>query len=74
MDELDKTRLSDQTKFRLDEMKEIKTYYHGEINQRKLSSKKLNKYVTAFNYIEKILIVLIVLNLIVPFALHGSSL
>ena len=39
-------------------MKEIKTYFHGEINQRKLSSKKLNKYVTAFNYIEKILIVL----------------
>ena len=58
MDEIDKTNLSDQTKFRLDKIKEIKTYFHEEINQRKVSSKKLSKYVTTFNYIEKILIVL----------------
>ena len=49
MDETDKTKLSDQTKFRLDEIKKIETYSHEEINQRKLSSKKLSKYVTAFN-------------------------
>ena len=58
MDEIDKTKLSDQTKFRLDEIKKIENYFHEEINQRKLSSKKLRKYVTTFNYIDKILIVL----------------
>ena len=58
MDEIDKTKLPDQTKFRVDEIKKIETYFHEEINQRKLSSKKLSKYVTTFNYIDKILIVL----------------
>ena len=58
MNEIDKTKLSDQTKFRLDEIKKIETYFHEEINQRKLSSKKLSKYVTIFNYIDEILIAL----------------
>ena len=58
MDEIDKTNLSDQTKMRLNEIKMIKDYFNPEINQRKLSSKKLSKYVTTFNYIDKILIVL----------------
>ena len=58
MDEIDKSKLSDQTKFRLDEIKKIETYFHEEINQRKLSTKKLSKYITTFNYIDKILIVL----------------
>ena len=58
MNEIDKTKLSDETKFRLDKIKKIETYFHEEINQRKLSSKKLNKYVTTFNYIDKSLIVL----------------
>ena len=57
MDEIDKTKLLDQTKLRLDETKRIKDYFNSEINQRKLSSKKLSKYVTTFNYIDKILIV-----------------
>ena len=50
--------MSDQAKFRLDEIEKIENYFNSEINQRKLCSKKLNKYVSAFNYIEKILIVL----------------
>ena len=58
MNEIDKTKLSDQTKFRLDEIKKIENYFNSEINQRKLCSKKLSKYVTAFDYIDKILIVL----------------
>ena len=58
MNEIDKTKLSDQTKFRLDEIKKIENYFNSEINQRKLCSKKLSKYVTTFNYIDKILIVL----------------
>ena len=58
MNEIDKTKLSDQTKFRLDEIKKIENYFHEEINQRKVSSKKLSKYVTTFNYVDKTLIVL----------------
>ena len=58
MDEIDETKLSDQTNFRLDEIKRIKNYFHEEINQRKLSTKKLSKYVSTFNYIDKMLIVL----------------
>ena len=58
MDEIDKTKISDQTKFRLDETKRIKDYFNSEINQRELCSKKLSKCVTTFNYMDKILIVL----------------
>ena len=58
MNELDKTKLSDQTKLRLDEIKKIENYFHEEINQRKLCSKKVKKYVTTFHDIDKILIVL----------------
>ena len=55
---IDKTDLSEQTKFRLDEISKIENYFIEEINQRKSCSKKLSKYVTAFDYIDKILIVL----------------
>ena len=36
----------------------IENYFYQEINQRKSCSKNLNKYVAAFDYIEKNLIVL----------------
>ena len=55
---INKTNLSEQTKFRLSEIIGIENYFHQEINQRKSCSKKLNKYVTTFDYIDKILIVL----------------
>ena len=55
---MNKTKLSDETKFILDEIKKIENYFNSEINQRKLCSKKLSKYVSAFDYIDKILIVL----------------
>ena len=58
MNEINKTNLSEQTKFRLSEIIRIENYFHQEINQRKSCSKKLSKYVTAFDYIDKILIVL----------------
>ena len=67
----------DPTKFRLDEIKKIETYSHEEINQRKSCSKKLNKYVTAFNYIDKILIVLSATSggvCIISFAAVGGAL
>ena len=55
---IDRTNLTEQTKFRLDEISKIENYFHEEINQRKSCSKKLSKYVAAFDYIDKILIVL----------------
>ena len=55
---IDKKILSKQTKFRLSEIIGIENYFYQEINQRKSCSKKINKYVTAFDYIDKILIVL----------------
>ena len=58
MNEINKINLSEQTKFRLSEIIGTENYFHQEINQRKSCSKKLNKYVTAFDYIDKILIVL----------------
>ena len=58
MNKINKTNLSEQTKFRLGQIVEIEDYFHQEINQRKSCSKKLSKYVTAFDYIDKILIVL----------------
>ena len=58
MDEIDKTNLTDQTKYRLNETTKIENYFNQEINQRKTCSKKLSKYVAAFDYIDKILIAL----------------
>ena len=55
---IDKTVLSEQTKFRLSEIIGIENYFYQEINQRKSCSKKLNKQVTIFDYIDKLLIVL----------------
>ena len=57
MNEIDKTNLTDQTKFKLNEISKIENYFDSEINQRKLCSKLLTKNVTAFDYIDKILIV-----------------
>ena len=58
MHEIGKTKLSDQTKFRLYEIKKIDNYFINEINERKSYSKKLIKYVTIFDYIDQILIIL----------------
>ena len=58
MDEINKSGLSDQTKFRLSEITGIENYFYQEINQQKSYSKNLNKYVTIFDYIDKILIIL----------------
>ena len=49
--------MTNQTKFRLSEISKIDNYFNSEINQRKLCSKKLSKYVTTLDYMDKILIV-----------------
>ena len=56
--EIDKTNLSELTKIRVNKISEIENYFHQEINQRKLCSQKLSKYVSTFDYIDKVLIVL----------------
>ena len=53
IEEIDKTHSSEQTKFRLDEVSKIENYFHKEINQKKSCSKKLNKYVAVFDYIDQ---------------------
>ena len=58
MNQINKTNLSERTKFRLSKIIGIENYFHQEIIQRKLCIKKLSKYVTAFYYINKILILL----------------
>ena len=58
MKEVNKINLTEQTKFRLREIIKIENCFHKEINPRKLCSKKLSKYVTTFDHIDKILIVL----------------
>ena len=55
---IDKTKLTEQTKLRLSEIIRIENYFYQGINQRKSCLKKLNKYVTTFDYIDKILILL----------------
>ena len=42
MDEINKINLSEQTKFRLNEISKIENYFIEEINQRKSCSRKLN--------------------------------
>ena len=58
MNEINKINLSEQTKFRLDEISKIEKYFINEINQKRSYSQKLNKYITDFVYVDKILVVL----------------
>ena len=52
-----KKNLTNQTKFRLNEISKIQNYFNSEIKQIELCSKKLSKY-AAFDSIDKILFVL----------------
>ena len=58
MNEFNRANLEENTRFRLSEITGTENYFHEEINQKKSCSKKLSKYVTACDYINKILIVL----------------
>ena len=50
--------MTDQTKFRLNEINKIENYFNSETTQRKSCIKKLSKFVTTFDYIDKVLIIL----------------
>ena len=43
------SNLSDQTKFRLNEINEVTDYFDLEIQERKILIKKLSKYIAAFD-------------------------
>ena len=58
MDEINETNLSEKTKFRISQIMGIEDYFHQELNEKKSCSKKLSKYVAAFDYIDKVLIAL----------------
>ena len=60
--DLNAVTLSDQTKFRLNEINKIKYYFSSEIQERKTTSKKLSKHIAAFDYIDKTLNVLSATN------------
>ena len=56
---IDKTNLTDQMKFTLNEISRIKNCFNQQIKERKLNSKKLSKYIAAFDCVDKILFFLL---------------
>ena len=50
--------LNDLTKFRLDEINKIKDYLNSEIKERKDIIKKNSKYIVAFDYADKLFVIL----------------
>ena len=58
MNKINKINVSEPTSFWFSEIIGTENYFHQEINQRQLWIKKLSKYVSVFDYTDKILIVL----------------
>ena len=52
------TYLNDKTLFRLNKINKIEDYFSTEVKEREAMSKQLNKYIAAFDYLDKTLIVL----------------
>ena len=50
--------LNDVTKFRIDEINKVKDYFNNEIKERKQTVNKISKFITAFDYADKVFIVL----------------
>ena len=50
--------LKDLTKYKLDEINNIKEYFNAEIKERKDIIKKISKYIVAFDYTDKLFITL----------------
>ena len=53
---IDASNLIDQKKFGLNAINEIKEYFNSKIQERKVMSKELSKYIAVFDYISKTLI------------------
>ena len=52
---LEAITLNEQTNFRLNEINKIKDYFVSEIKEQETIIKKLSKYITGFDYTDKIL-------------------
>ena len=50
------SELKDLTKYRLDEINNIKEYFNAEIKEGKDIIKKISKYIVAFDYADKVFI------------------
>ena len=50
--------LADINNYRLNEINKTRDYFNNEINERKDITKKINKYIVSFNYLDKIFIAL----------------
>ena len=50
--------LTDVNKYRIDEINKIRDYFNNEIKEGKDITKKLNKYLVSFDYLDKIFITL----------------
>ena len=48
--------LTDVNKYRLDEINKKRDYFNNEIKERKDITKKLNKYLVSFDYLDEIFI------------------
>ena len=57
LESFQKVNLTNQTKFRLNEIGRIENYFNQEINQKESWRQKLNKYVAPLDYINKGLLV-----------------
>ena len=50
--------LTNVNKYTLDEINKIRDYFNNEIKERKVITKKLNKYLVSFDYLDKTFITL----------------
>ena len=50
------SELKDLTKYRLDEINNIKDYFNAEIKERKDIIRKISKYIVAFDYADKVFV------------------
>ena len=58
---IDTSNLNNQ-QFRLKKISEIENFFIAEIKEGELMSKKLSKYISFFNYLDKSLIVLSIIS------------
>ena len=58
MSDLVNLQLNDVTKFRLDEINKVKDDFNNEIKERKQLVQKISNYISAFDYADKVFIVL----------------
>ena len=59
MTSLETIKLEDQNNYRLNDISKIKDYFNEEIQYQQFSTNKLSKYLTVFDYSNRILTVVL---------------